>query len=241
MARRTRNSRDSSSSNSASNDVQEDDHNTISGSISDLAERVAQQEALDAIAEANALVDGIINPAAKRLALIAQVNEKNLASEKARKIARGLLILQSIEPPFEVEDMLNKNDILQLKLTEEETNELLEEFIKNPTIEKNKDRSVKFINGLVRLSPPLNKDSAKKLQDWSDMYQEEITPLHKLLDPEAVTLLHVLIGNKKKELNLTDEEAANWYSRWSHPELAEVLTRMFKKNSDKFRSVDEAL
>jgi hypothetical protein len=62
MARRTR-----GSSNSASNDVQEDDHNAIAGSISDLAERVAQQEALDAIAEANALVDGIIDPAAIKI------------------------------------------------------------------------------------------------------------------------------------------------------------------------------
>jgi hypothetical protein len=38
-----------------SNNLQEDDHNAISGSISGLAERVAQQEALDAIAEANVL------------------------------------------------------------------------------------------------------------------------------------------------------------------------------------------
>jgi hypothetical protein len=48
-----------------SNNLQEDDHNAISGSISGLAERVAQQEALDAIAEANALVDGIIDPQQK--------------------------------------------------------------------------------------------------------------------------------------------------------------------------------
>lgn len=138
MSRRTRNSSGSSSSNDAQEEVQEDDHNAIAGSIPDLGERVAQQEALNAIAEANIQLDGINNPVAKRLALIAQVNAKSLASEKARKIAKGLLILQSKEPPFEVEDMLNKNDILQLKLTEEETNELLEEFIKNPTIEKTK-------------------------------------------------------------------------------------------------------
>jgi hypothetical protein len=112
MLRTTRNS----SGSSGSNEVQEDDHNTISGSVPDLAERVAQQEALNAITEANAHVDGIIDPAAKRLALIAQVNGRNLASEKARKIAKGLLILQSKEPPFEVEDMLKKNDILQLNL-----------------------------------------------------------------------------------------------------------------------------
>jgi DnaJ-domain-containing protein 1 len=113
MSRTTRNS----SGSSGSNEVQEDDHNAIAGSTPDLAERVAQQEALNAIAEANAHLDGIIDPAAKRLALIAKVNASNLASEKARKIAKGLLILQSKEPPFEVEDMLKKNDIMQFKLT----------------------------------------------------------------------------------------------------------------------------
>jgi hypothetical protein len=225
MARTTRSSRESSSSNN----VQEDDHNAISGSISDLAERVAQQEALDAIAEANALGDGIIDPAAKRLSLIAQVNATKLASEKARKIAKGLLILQSKQPPFEVEDMLMKNDILQLKLTEDETNELLEEYIKNATIEKNKDNSVKFVDAMVRLSPPLNKESTRKLQEWSDKYQDEMTPLHKLLDPEAITLLKVLIEDNKKKLHLTNDEASNWYTQWNHVDLAAALTRMFKK------------
>jgi hypothetical protein len=51
----------------------------------------------------------------------------------------------------------------------------------------------------------------------------------------------VLIINKKKDLNLTDEEATNWYTQWTHPELAEMLTRLFKKNARKFRTIDLAV
>jgi hypothetical protein len=40
----------------------------------------------------------------------------------------------------------------------------LEEFIKNQQLKKEQQDDVKFISGLVRLSPPLNKDSAKNLQ-----------------------------------------------------------------------------
>jgi hypothetical protein len=184
MARTTRNSSGSSGA-SGSNDVHDDVQyqNAIGGNIEDLAERLAQQEALDAIAAANAHVGGIVDPVAKRLSLIAQVNATKLASEKARKIAKGLLILQSKEPPFEVEDMLKKNDILQLKLTEEETNELLEEYIEHPTIEKNKDNSVKFIGAMVHLSPLLNKD-VQILQAKSLPFQvEEI-----LQQPDMISL-----------------------------------------------------
>jgi transposase InsO family protein len=223
------------------NDLPEDDHMAIAGSGNhsiDFGSNSSQQEANPL---ADIPIDGILDPVAIRLSLIAQVNATNLASEKARKIAKGLLVLQSKEPPFELEDLLKTNDILRLELTEDETNELLRAYIANPIVQKNKDNSVKLIDPIVRLSPPLNKESARKLQEWSDKFPDEITPLGKILDSEAVTLLKVLIENNKKKLHLTNEEALNWYTQWTHVELAEALTRLFAKDHNKYRTVDEAL
>jgi hypothetical protein len=62
------------------------------------------------------------------------------------------------------------------------------------------------------MSPPIDEDKAKELQNWSDKFQEEKTPISKLLDKGAAKLLHVLIDAKKETLGLTDYEAANWYT-----------------------------
>jgi hypothetical protein len=51
----------------------------------------------------------------------------------------------------------------------------------------------------------------------------------------------VLINAEKVYLALTDDEATNWYEDWTHPQLAKVLTRLFKKNSDKFKTIDVAI
>jgi hypothetical protein len=114
MSRETRNSRGTSSAQALLDDptgAQDNLTDTVEEQDALIAAAMAQQEAQMAAAEAANLVDGVISPAARRLLLITQVNAKNLASERQRKIAKGLLILQSKISPFVVEDMLNKNDM----------------------------------------------------------------------------------------------------------------------------------
>jgi pantoate kinase len=79
--------------------------------------------------------------------------------------------LQSKSDFFQIEKMLKRTNIVQLNLTEDEVTEPLEEFLKNPSSDKFKDESLKFVDEIVRLSPPLNKEKAKKLQTWSYKYQ----------------------------------------------------------------------
>ena len=79
-------------------------------------------------------------------------------------------------------------------------------------IQKSKEsaeKSLRFVDEIIRLSPPITEASARNLQKWSDKYPEEITPLSMLLDKEAIKLLNVLINTKSADLRLTDDEAAN--------------------------------
>jgi hypothetical protein len=131
--------------------------------------------------------------------------------------------------------------MISLNLNEDETTELLEEFLENPSSKDSVEKSLKFVDEILRLSPPLDEDKAKELQNWSDKYQEKKTPISKLLDKEAVMLLNVLIDTKKGSLGLTDEEATNWYTTWTHPQLAETVTRLYMKNSELFKTIDLAI
>jgi hypothetical protein len=130
--------------------------------------------------------------------------------------------------------------MIQLHLTEDETNELLQKFLQNPKSKESAEKSLKFVDEIIRLSPPITEASARKLQKWSDKYPEETTQLSMLLDKEAIKLLNVLINTKSADLRLTDDEAANWYTNWTHPELAGVVTRLYKKCSELFKTIDQS-
>jgi hypothetical protein len=96
----------------------------------DQAQQIAQQEA-GAIA-AQALADqeeANLNPAAKRQAILARVNAKNIDGEKERRMAKGLQILQAKSLPFQVEEILQQPDTISLNLNEDETTELLEKLL----------------------------------------------------------------------------------------------------------------
>jgi hypothetical protein len=95
----------------------------------------ADQEDVDAQLQADAQVAAALaaaqeveeqeDPVARRNSLVARVNAKYIDIERKKQISKGLLILQSKTTPFDVEEMLLRNDILQLNLTDEEKNELL--------------------------------------------------------------------------------------------------------------------
>jgi hypothetical protein len=166
---------------------------------------------------------------------------ENISTEKNKRIAKGLQILQAKSLPFLIEEILQQPNMISLNLNEDDTTELLEEFLENPSSKDSVEKSLKFVDEILRLSPPLDEDKEKELQNWSDKYQEEKTPISKLLDKEAVMLLNVLINTKKGSLGLTDEEAANWYTTWTHPQLAEIVTRLYMKNSQLFKTIDLAI
>ncbi len=144
--------------------------------------------------------------------------------------------MQAKSLPFQIEDMLQRTDMVQLNLTDEEITDLLEKFLQNPSSNDSNDKSLRLVDEIVRLKPPLNAEGADKLQTWSDKYQEEPSPISKLL---AVKLLNVLINTKRVSIGLTEYEAANWYSNWTHPQLADIDTRLYKKNSDRFKTIYE--
>ena len=139
------------------------------------AQRLADAQAAEALAAEMDLE--VLNPIAKRNSLIARVNAKNIDIERKKRISKGLLILQSKSTPFDIEEMLLRSEILQLDLTDVEKNELLEEFLENPASNDSADKSLRFVDEIVRLKPPLNKEKADKLQTWSDKYRMSIPPL----------------------------------------------------------------
>jgi hypothetical protein len=202
---------------------------------------IAAANAANANAD-NANADELpVDPAARRLSLLARINIQNITSERKNKIEQGLKILQAKSLPFTVEDILLQPDMINLSLTEDETTDMLEEFLANPSSKDSAEKSLKFVGEIFRMSPPIDEDKAKELQSWSDKFPEETTPISKLLDKDAKSLLNVLIDAKKETLGLTDYEAANWYTTWTHPQLANVVTRLYMKNIDKFKTLDLAL
>jgi hypothetical protein len=98
MSRRTNNSRNSGSSAQHSEQLrQEEADQILEDEAVAQALTAAQQadaltaEALAAEEEVEALAN--LDPAAKRVALLAQVNAQNIGGEKEKRIAKGLLIL----------------------------------------------------------------------------------------------------------------------------------------------------
>jgi hypothetical protein len=204
------------------------------------AQVLADAQAAEALA-AEQEVEEQLDPVAKRSSLLARVNAQNIDIERKKRISKGLLILQSKVSPFNIEEMVLRTDMIQLNLTEEEITALLEKYLENPISNDSADKSLRFVDEIVRLKPPLNAKEAAKLQTWSDKYQEEITPLNRLLDKEAVKLLTVLINTKRLSLGLSEYEAANWFTNWTHVQLADVVTRLYTENSEKYKHIDEAV
>jgi hypothetical protein len=208
----------------------------------------AHQAAIDLAANdlaANNLA-GVQDPAEKRASLIQQINAQNIISEKNRRIAKGLQILQTAHllskgAPFDAEEVLNQPEMIALNLNADEVNELFQLYIEKPVPKENNQKSLQFVDAVIRISPPFNEKKAKDLQNWSDKYQDEEILLSKILDKEAQKLLSVVIDTKKEFLGLTDDEAANWYENWGHAQLADVVTRLYKKNSEEFKSIDLAI
>jgi hypothetical protein len=94
------------------------------------AHQIAQQKADAIAAQALAAEEEIeplpnLDPAAKRQALLARVNAKNIDVEKERRMAKGLQILQAKSLPFQVEEILQQSDMISLNLTEDEITDLL--------------------------------------------------------------------------------------------------------------------
>jgi hypothetical protein len=70
-----------------------------------------------------------VDPVARRLALLARINVQNISSEKNKRIAKGMQILQAKSLPFQVEEILQQPDMISLNLNEDETTELLEKLL----------------------------------------------------------------------------------------------------------------
>jgi hypothetical protein len=70
-----------------------------------------------------------MDPVARRSALLARINVQNISSEKNKRIAKGLQILQAKSLPFQVEEILQQPDMISLNLTEDEITELLEKLL----------------------------------------------------------------------------------------------------------------
>jgi hypothetical protein len=86
-----------------------------------------------------------MDPAAKRLSLLARINVQNISSERNNRIAQGLKILQAKSLPCSVEEILNQPDMIILSLTEDETTDLLEEFLANSSSKDSVEKSLKFV------------------------------------------------------------------------------------------------
>jgi hypothetical protein len=182
-----------------------------------------------------------IDPAVKRSSLLEKVNAQNIGSEREARIEKGLKKLQAKTLPFRIEEMLQRSDMISPQLTEEETDEMLQKFLVNPRSKESAEKSLKFVDEIISLSPPITEASARELQNWSDKYEEETTPLSMLLDKEAIKLLSLLIHTQRADLGLTDDEAADWFTNWTHPKLAGIVTRLYKTNSFKYKTIDIAL
>ena len=72
--------------------------------------------------------------------------------------------MQSKSLPFDIEDMLIRTDMIQLNLTDGEVTELLEKFLENPTSNDSADKSLRFVDEIVRLKLPLNAKEAMRLK-----------------------------------------------------------------------------
>jgi hypothetical protein len=205
----------------------------------DIAAAQDAQQAANDLAEAQ-------ETAAKRTSLIQQINAQSIISEKNRRIAKGLQILQTAHllskgAPFDADEVLNQSEMIALNLNADEVNELFQLYINQPEPKESDQKSLQFVDAVIRISPPFNEMKAKDLQNWSDKYQDEKILLSKILDKEAQKLLSVVIDTKKEFLGLTDDEAANWYQNWGHAQLADIVTRLYKRNSEEFKSIDLAI
>jgi hypothetical protein len=60
--------------------------------------------------------------------------------------------------------MLIRTDMIQLNLTDGEVTELLEKFLENPTSNDSADKSLRFVDEIVRLKLPLNAKEAMRLK-----------------------------------------------------------------------------
>jgi hypothetical protein len=68
--------------------------------------------------------------------------------------------LQAKTLPFKIEDMLLRTDMIQLNLTDEEIIDLLEKFLENPSSNDSNDKSLRFVDEILRLKSPLNEEDA---------------------------------------------------------------------------------
>jgi hypothetical protein len=138
------------------------------------AAQQAEENANNAIAAANAanVNEDLqqVDPVAKRLSLLARINVQNINSEKNNRVAQGLKILQDKALPFSVEEILEQPDMLSLNLTVDETTDMLEEFLANPSSKDSAEKSLKFVGEIFRMKPPIDEDKAKELQNWSDKF-----------------------------------------------------------------------
>ena len=95
--------------------------------------------------------------------------------------------------------------------------------IPNEIVEKG-DNAIQLMEGVVRLSGTIRTSDAKELQAFSDKMGNTSVVLQKLVDSDAIFTINNTLKQKARYIGMTEDEATNWFTTWSHSDLAKWVT-----------------
>jgi hypothetical protein len=165
--------------------------------------------------------------------LLVDARNSFLSTHRLELIRNGLSILHKQKGDIN----LHSIDFLALDLNDLEIKEVLKRYkdIPNEIVEKG-ESAIQLMEGVVRLSGTIRTSDAKELQAFSDKMGSTYVALQKLVDTDAIFTINNTLKQKARYIGLTEDEAKNWFTTWSHIDLAKWVTVIWGRKDEKTHS-----
>jgi transposase InsO family protein len=165
--------------------------------------------------------------------LLVDARNSFLSIHRLELIRNGLSILHKQKGDIN----LHSIDFLALDLNDLEIKEVLKRYkdIPNEIVEKG-ESAIQLMEGVVRLSGTIRTSDAKELQAFSDKMGSTYVALQKLVDTDAIFTINNTLKQKARYIGLTEDEAKNWLTTWSHIDLAKWVTVIWGRKDEKTHS-----
>jgi hypothetical protein len=134
----------------------------------------------------------------------------------------------------EMDGIIDDNNpvIVQMKFTNLQIVELFKRYCATPKKSVTREQSMRLMEHIVKLNKKITPAVAEEFKEWSDRYPQTQVTLTTLVDAGAIFTLNHAIFQGKDKLGITEEEARNWLTRWSHQTLATTLVKLWNNDTD---------
>jgi hypothetical protein len=155
-------------------------------------------------------------------------------------MAEALQHLRSLHSDLFIKDHITDPQIEKINFTESELDHVLQLFTENPLPKKSEEQTLQFLERIATLDCQIGHPDAVRFKKWSDVYGDKFVSLQHIVDAKAEFIISCELKRNQKKSGLTDGDVKNWYTRWTHNGLSEIVSKIWSDQQQTYQTMEAA-